>query len=63
MDDAERKVEVEQLFGQVCKHIAIIGNEIPTNDRREAAVYIDAGCERIRFLCSQIFRLDNNGMG
>jgi len=61
-DVTERADEIEQLFGKIAKHIAIMGNEIPTRDYREAAVYIDAGCERIRFLCSQIFRLDNGGM-
>ena len=61
MDDAERKAEINRLFGKITKHINIIGNEIPTNDRREAAVYIDAACERIGFLCSQIFRLDTEG--
>lgn len=61
-DVTERALEIDRLFNKIIGHVALIGNEIPTNDKREALVYIDAACERIRFLCSQVFRLDNNGM-
>lgn len=62
MSDDERGDERHQLFEKIRRHIAILKSEPAAADPREAIVYIDSACDRIRFLCERYCDLDTGGV-